>query len=472
MKFEVEHNSFRTSMLFLGPLLAALIGIGLLYAGHSAPICWMASITTLCAVWWITEPIPIPATSLIPLALLPLTGVLDRASVANAYGNYLILLLMGGFMLSRAMEKSGTHEKVALVIMRVVGADNPRRLIFGMMVATALISMWVSNTATTLAMLPVALAVLKVLKDDRVAVPMLLGLAFAANIGGIGTPIGTPPNLVFMGAFDELIEKGGDPTLTPWSFTRWMMIGLPVVVVFIPLLWLWLTRGLKGGAAVKLPAPTRWTTAQRRVLIVFITTAALWIFRSNPGGGWSSWLGAEPKQIGDSTIAALMVVVMFLIPDGNQSRLLDWKSASSIPWGILLLFGGGIALARGFVASGLSDLIAAQLIGITQIPVVLMILTICLLVTFLTEVTSNTAITVLLMPILASVALAADMDPAQLMIPAAMSASCAFMMPVATAPNAVVYSTGMIPMRRMNMEGFILNLTGAVVITMVCSLAL
>ena len=459
-------------MLFIGPLLAALIGITLHFAGHPGAICWMASITALCAVWWITEPIPIPATSLIPLALLPLTGVLDRASVANAYGNYLILLLMGGFMLSRAMEKSGTHEKVALVIMRVVGADSPRRLIFGMMVATALISMWVSNTATTLAMLPVALAVLKVLKDDRVAVPMLLGLAFSANIGGIGTPIGTPPNLVFMGAFDELIQEGENPTLAPWSFTRWMMIGVPVVVVFIPLLWLWLTRGLGGGTAVTLPAPTRWTTAQRRVLFVFIVTALLWIFRSNPGGGWSSWLGAEPKQIGDSTIAALMVVVMFLVPDGNKSRLLDWKSASSIPWGILLLFGGGIALARGFVASGLSDLIAAQLMGITQIPVFLMILTICILVTFLTEVTSNTAITVLLMPILASVALAADMDPAQLMIPAAMSASCAFMMPVATAPNAVVYSTGMIPMRRMNMEGFILNLTGAVVITTICSLAL
>ena len=459
-------------MLFIGPLLGALIGLVLHLAGHPAPICWMAGITTLCAAWWITEPIPIPATSLIPLALLPLTGVLDRASVAAAYGDYLILLLMGGFMLSRAMEKSGAHEKVALLIMRVVGADSPRRLILGMMVATALISMWVSNTATTLAMLPVALAILKVLKDDRVAVPLLLGLAFAANIGGIGTPIGTPPNLVFMGAFDELIEQGANPELVPWSFTRWMMIGVPVVVVFIPLLWLWLTRGLSGGAAIQLPAPTSWTTAQRRVLIVFAITAGLWIFRSNPGGGWSGLLGAAPRQIGDSTIAALMVVVMFLIPDGRNSRLLDWKSASSIPWGILLLFGGGIALARGFVASGLSDLIASQLIGITQIPVVLMILTICLLVTFLTEVTSNTAITVLLMPILASVAMAADMNPARLMIPAAMSASCAFMMPVATAPNAAVYSTGLIPMRRMNMEGFLLNILGAVVITTVCSLAL
>ena len=459
-------------MLFIGPLLAVLFGLVLHFAGHPAPICFMAGITTLCAAWWITEPIPIPATSLIPLALLPLTGVLDRATVATAYGDYLILLLMGGFMLSRAMEKSGAHEKVALVIMRVVGADSPRRLILGMMVATALISMWVSNTATTLAMLPVALAILKVLKDERVAVPLLLGLAFAANIGGIGTPIGTPPNLVFMGAFDELIEQGGDPDLVPWSFTRWMMIGLPVVVVFIPLLWLWLTRGMVGGVPVQLPAASAWTSAQRRVLVVFAITACLWIFRSNPAGGWSSLLGAEPRQIGDSTIAALMVVVMFLIPDGEKSRLLDWKSASSIPWGILLLFGGGIALARGFVASGLSDLIAAQLIGLTQIPVVLMILCICLLVTFLTEVTSNTAITVLLMPILASVAMATGMDPARLMIPAAMSASCAFMMPVATAPNAAVYSTGLIPMRRMNSEGLVLNVLGALVITTVCSIGL
>ena len=472
MKFDVEQTPFRTAMLFIGPVLAAFVGLLLHLGGQPGPVCWVAATTVLCAAWWVTEPIPIPATSLIPLAMLPLSGVLDRASVANAYGHYLILLLLGGFMLSRAMEKSGAHEKVALVIMRVVGSHSPRRLVLGMMVATALISMWVSNTATTLAMLPVALAILKVLKDDRVAVPLLLGIAFAANIGGIGTPIGTPPNLIFMGAFDELIEQGGDPDLVPWSFSRWMMIGVPVVVLFLPVIWLWLTRGLSGGPGVPLPEPTSWTSAQRRVLVVFAVTAALWIFRSAPGGGWSSLLGAAPRQIGDSTIAALMVVVMFLIPDGNRSRLLDWKSASTIPWGILLLFGGGIALARGFVASGLSDLIAGQLIGITEFPVFLMILIICLLVTFLTEVTSNTAITVLLMPILASVAQAADMDPARLMIPAAMSASCAFMMPVATAPNAVVYSTGAIPMRRMNLEGLFLNLGGALLITTICYLAL
>jgi sodium-dependent dicarboxylate transporter 2/3/5 len=471
VQLDVEINPLRRWMLLVGPLLAAAAGIGLCLGGHAAPVCWTAAITVLCAAWWVTEALPIPATSLIPLALLPLTGVLDKSAVSNAYGHYLILLLMGGFMLSKAMEKTGTHEKVALAIMRLIGSDSPRRLILGFMVATAAISMWVSNTATTLAMLPVALATLAVLDDKRVAVPLLLGLAFAANIGGIGTPIGTPPNVVFMGQYDELIAGDEEGTLTPWSFARWMMIGVPVVVVFVPLTWWWLTRGLSGGSAVALPEATRWTSAQRRVLVVFAITALLWIFRNVPGGGWSALIGV-PKGIGDSTVAALMVVVMFIIPDGKGSRLLDWKSAGSIPWGILLLFGGGIALAQGFKASGLSDVIAAQLVGVTVLPQFFMILVVCLVVTFLTEVTSNTAITVLLMPILAAAGQAAGMDPAKLMVPAAMSASCAFMMPVATAPNAVVYGTGMIPMKRMNLEGFGLNIIGALVITTIATIAL
>ena len=457
-------------MLVVGPVLAGLVAWSLFLAGHSSEICWTAAITVLCAAWWVTEAIPIPATSLIPMALLPLTGVLDHKVVANAYGHYLILLLMGGFMLSKAMEKSGAHEKVALVIIRVVGAGSPRRLIFGVMLATAGISMWGSNTATTLAMLPVALAILAVLDDKRFAVPLLLGIAFAANIGGIGTPIGPPPNIAFMAAFDELVLpiSTAENPIAPWSFARWMTLGIPVVGVLLPLTWWWLTRGLSGGISIVLPGRTPGTSAQVRVLVVFTITACLWIFRSTPGGGWSALIGV-PKGIGDSSVAALMVVVMFIIPDGRGEKLLDWKSASSIPWGILLLFGGGIALAQGFKTSGLSDLLASQLIDVTLLPEFVMILVICLAVTFLTEVTSNTAITLLLMPIMASAAVSAGIDPAKLMIPAAMSASCAFMMPVATAPNAAVYGTGRIPMRRMNLEGLGLNVIGALVIAVICT---
>jgi len=470
VNLDVENNPFRRLMIVMGPVLAGLVAWSLFLAGHSSEICWTAAITVLCAAWWVTEAIPIPATSLIPMALLPLTGVLDHKVVANAYGHYLILLLMGGFMLSKAMEKSGAHEKVALVIIRLVGADSPRRLIFGVMLATAVISMWVSNTATTLAMLPVALAILAVLDDKRFAVPLLLGIAFAANIGGIGTPIGTPPNIAFMAAFDELVLPNSTPEnpIAPWSFARWMTLGIPVVAVLLPLTWWWLTRGLSGGISIVLPGRTPWTSAQVRVLVVFTITACLWIFRSTPGGGWSALIGV-PKGIGDSSVAALMVVVMFIIPDGRGEKLLDWKSASSIPWGILLLFGGGIALAQGFKTSGLSDLLASQLIDVTLLPEFLMILVICLAVTFLTEVTSNTAITLLLMPIMASAAVSAGIDPAKLMIPAAMSASCAFMMPVATAPNAAVYGTGRIPMRRMNLEGLGLNVIGALVIAVICT---
>ena len=458
-------------MVLVGPVLATLCGLALAASDQPFAVCWTAAIAVLCAAWWITEAIPIPATSLIPLALLPIGGVLDRGAVANAYGHYLILLLMGGFMLSKAMEKTGTHEKVALGIMRLIGADSPRRLILGFMIATAAISMWVSNTATTLAMLPVALATLSVLNNPRVAAPLLLGLAFAANIGGIGTPIGTPPNIVFMGVYDDLVASGDGGDMKPWSFAGWMAIGIPVVVVLIPLTWFWLTRGLSGGEPVALPERKPWTTAQVRVLLVFAITALLWIFRTYPYGGWTTLIGV-PKGIGDSTVAALMVVVMFLVPDGRGARLLDWKSAGSIPWGILLLFGGGIALAQGFKASGLSELIAGQLVGVTQMPEFLMIFIICLFVTFLTEITSNTAITVLLMPILAAAGVAAGIDPSKLMVPAAISASCAFMMPVATAPNAVVYGTGLIPMRRMNAEGIVLNVLGAFVITVIVTIAL
>ena len=273
-----------------------------------------------------------------------------------------------------------------------------------------------------------------------------------------------------MAAFDELVlpNSTAEDPIAPWSFARWMTLGIPVVAVLLPLTWWWLTRGLSGGISIVLPGRTPWTSAQVRVLVVFTITACLWIFRSTPGGGWSALIGV-PKGIGDSSVAALMVVVMFIIPDGRGEKLLDWKSASSIPWGILLLFGGGIALAQGFKTSGLSDLLASQLIDVTLLPEFVMILVICLAVTFLTEVTSNTAITLLLMPIMASAAVSAGIDPAKLMIPAAMSASCAFMMPVATAPNAAVYGTGRIPMRRMNLEGLGLNVIGALVIAVICT---
>lgn len=450
--------------LWLGPLLAALAAVLCTVQGQPEAVAVVSFIAVLCVVWWVFEPVPIPVTSLIPLALLPLLGVLTPAEVGQAYGSPLILLLLGGFMLSKGMEHSGAHRRIALAMVRSFGASSGRRLVMGFMVAAAALSMWISNTATTLMLLPVALAVLDAAEDrEKLAAPLLLGLAYAASVGGIGTPIGTPPNLIFMQVYEQTTGEA-------ISFARWMSWGLPVVLLMVPLMALLLTRGLRGPLRVDLPRVGAWSTAERRVMLVFGLTALAWITRSEPFGGWKTWVGLP--QANDASVALFAVVLMFVIPDGRGGRLLDWERASSIPWGMLLLFSGGICLASGFASSGLSDLAGAWLAGLADLPLYLLVLIICLVVTFLTETTSNTASTTLLMPVLAAAALAAGLPPAVIMVPAAMSASCAFMLPVATAPNTVVFGSGMVSGGRMAREGFALNLMGAAVVSVVCYLML
>lgn len=450
-------------VIVLGLLLAAAVGGAALQSGLSSKAAWTAALAALCAIYWVTEPIPIAATSLIPFATLPLVGVLDHREVARSYGHTLILLLLGGFILSTAMERSGAHRRLALKMVWLVGGRGGRRLVLGFMLATGLSSMWISNTATTLMMLPIAAAVLEHDKDADVAVPLLLGIAYAASIGGIGTPIGTPPNVIFMGVYREL-------TGNSWSFLEWMKIGVPVVCVLLPLAWWSLTFRLKSRARFELPELGPWRKPEKRVLFVFGLTALAWMTRSEPWGGWSHALGAEAA--GDSTVALFAVVAMFFIPNGEGERLLDWKTASSIPWGLLILFGGGIALARAFESSGLSQALGQTLSSIANLPLVVTIGIVCLGVTFLTELTSNTATATLLMPILAATALGARREPALLMVPAAMSASCAFMLPVATAPNAIIFSTERVTIRTMAVRGFYINLIGAAVITALITLLL
>ena len=431
-------------------------------AGYGSDTAIVGFIAVLCVLWWVFEPVPIPVTSLLPLALLPLLGVLTPAEVGQAYGSPLILLLLGGFLLSKAMEHSGAHRRIALGMVRLFGASSGRRLVLGFMAASAVLSMWISNTATTLMLLPVVLAVLDASEHRKeLSAPLLLGVAYAASVGGLGTPIGTPPNLIFM----QVYEQATGQTI---SFTQWMGWALPVVVLMVPAMAFVLTRNLRGAIAVELPEVGRWRTEERRVMLVFALTALAWITRGEPFGGWSSWLGLP--EANDASVALLAVVVMFLVPDGKGERLLTWERASTIPWGVLLLFSGGICLARGFVNSGLSELMGQWLSGMTDIPVFALILIICLAVSLMTETTSNTASTTLLMPVLAAAALAAGIKPELIMVPAAMSASCAFMLPVATAPNSVVFGSGLITTARMAREGIWLNLLGAVIISSVCYL--
>jgi sodium-dependent dicarboxylate transporter 2/3/5 len=329
------------------------------------------------------------------------------------------------------------------------------------MAASAVLSMWISNTATTLMLLPVAVAVLERSEDKSLAIPLLLGIAYAASVGGIGTPIGTPPNLVFRQIYEDYtgIEVG---------FFTWMSWGIPVVVIFIPIIGLWLTRNLNYAGSVVMPKVQDWTIEEKRVFIIFACTAFAWVTRSQPFGGWSQAFNLPTAN--DASVALIAVVMMFIVPNGKGGALLNWESANKIPWGTLLLFGGGIAIAKAFVVSGLSAQLGETLSGIADWNLILMIAAICLTITFMTEMTSNTATTTLMMPILAAAAIAADIEPALLMVPAAMTASCAFMLPVATAPNTIVFSTNSIPIKTMAREGILLNLLGVVIVTLVCSI--
>ena len=457
-------NSVSGLKLVAGPALAAMLFI-LFKDSLSAPAALTAGITSWCVLWWVTEPVPIPVTSLLPLTVFPLLGVLEPLQVAQAYGSPLILLMLGGFILSRGMESTGTHQRLAIYMVNacrhIAGKQTDRSLVVGFMLASAVLSMWISNTATVLMLLPIALAILEKSNNPKLPLALMLGIAYAANVGGMGTPVGTPPNLVFMQIYTEV-------TGISMGFVEWMMIGVPVVIVFLPLIAWWLTRhvNIEQGKPLVLPAVGQWRSAEKRVLIVFICTALAWITRGEPFGGWSELLNLH--QANDASVALIGAITLFIVSDGEGGRLLDWDQASKIPWGILLLFAGGICIAKAFAVSGLSDALGAVFDGLAALPIFAMLLVLSLAVSFMTESTSNTATTVLLMPILAVAALAAKLDPQMLMIPAALSASCAFMLPVATAPNAIIFGSGKVRSIDMLRTGFLLNIVGALIITTIC----
>ena len=459
----------KNTIIFFAFLSSLVLGGELYVMNQPKDIIFTAAITLFVAVLWVTEALPIPATSVIPFAAFPLFGVISHTEAASSLGSHVIMLLMAAFMLSKALEKANLHKRFAIYMLRVTGSGSPLKVILGFMMTTAVLSMWISNTATILMMLPMAIAIINALDNPRFGVALILGIAYAASLGGVGTPIGTPPNIIFMSVYEE--TQGVE-----YSFIEWMKTGIPIVIVAIPVIALWLARGIKTVGNIDLPEPGHWTKAEKRVLAIFGTVALAWIFRPF----WTAWLGIT--TISDSTIAVAGVVAMFLVNSGNDNgevdakgnneKLLDWKTANDIPWGMLLLFAGGICIAKAFMASGLSVVMGTWLTGLSTLPVLLLMLCICLFVTFLTEITSNTATSTLLMPILAAAGLAVGVDPKLLMIPAAISASCAFMLPVATAPNAIAYSTEKFDIKTMAREGIVLNVLVAVVVTIVCYVTL
>ncbi|NVB37645.1 SLC13/DASS family transporter [Pseudenhygromyxa sp. WMMC2535] len=464
----------KRASLVAGPVLAAAMGLLAHAAGLSSPACWTAAITSLCATWWIFEPIPLAATALIPFALFPMVGVLDHRAVARAYGHHLVLLMLAGSMVSNAMERSGAHRRVALAMVRAVGGQGGRRLVLGFLLAAATLSMWMSNTATTVMLLPVVLAVIDAAEDEALTLPLLLAVPYGSSIGGCGTPIGTPPNLI---ALEQLRERGG----VELDFTSWMSLALPVVVLMLPLTWLWLSRRVRSGSRLNLPTLGAWRASERRVLIVFSIMALAWMTRTGPLGGWSGLLGVE-NSAGDSTVALLAVVALFLIPSGDAdgTRLLDRRLFSTaggqsgapgeptpLPWGVFVLIGGGMAIGQAFTASELGADLGEALGFLGRWPSWVVVPLLCLVATFATEVTSNTAVANILMPILAAASVGAGGDPLVLLLPAALAVNHAFMLPVATAPNAIMYGSGRVSTGQMAREGVALNLIGVAVISVV-----
>jgi len=466
--------------LILGPILFILMLVIATPAGMSLEAQRMAAVALLMATWWMCESIPIPATSLLPITLMPLLGIMDTKQATAPYASQLIFLFIGGFIIALAMQRWDLHRRIAMNIVRVVGFS-PSRLIFGFMAATAALSAFVSNTATTVMMMPIGLAIIThVITEGKkegldkeidfspekfaFGLNLMLGIAYAASIGGMATLIGTPPNTVLAGYLNK--TYGYEIT-----FASWLKIGVPLVAVFLPLCWLWLTRIANPMKLKKVPGGRElinkelremgsMSAGERWTAIIFLCTALGWIFRAKIG-----FLFPEPKMVTDAAIAMTGALLLFLIPINLKKNLfvMDWHWASKMPWGVLILFGGGLSMAAGFKSTKLADWIGSQVSLLEAAPVLILVIAVTALIIFLTELTSNTATSAMVMPILSAVAIGLGQSPLLLVVPAAIAASCAFMLPVATPPNAIVFGSGYVTIPQMVKSGFGLNIIGVVI---------
>ncbi|MFT4861564.1 MAG: sodium-dependent dicarboxylate transporter 2/3/5 [Pseudohongiellaceae bacterium] len=530
-----ESDSMRSRIgLYLGPAVFLFVLFFVDLDPQNPLVTRMVAIVALMAIWWITEAIPLAATALLPIVLFPIMGIMrgrelpadnriDFSSVvisgdltpsdfdiifpnvANQYMDWIILLFMGGFMIAIAVEKWSLHKRIALHILRVIGPQ-PHRLVLGFMLATGFLSMWLSNTATALMMMPMGMSLILLYEDlnekivadggavneraPNFALTLLLGIAYSSSIGGLATLIGTPPNGVLITQMSQLFPEA--PEIT---FSSWMLFALPLSAFFMIVAWLVLTRLI-----FPLPATTpfsgkefiqaeikklgRMAPEEKRVAVVFGSAAVLWMTRKDRlfGDdvdifGWSHFLdqfltsiGASPVGylLDDGTVSIAMALTLFIIPASKQvgGRLLDWDDAKKVPWGILLLFGGGLALAKGFDTSGLSVYIAQQLQqSLSEASPLAIVISTIAVITGLTEVMSNTATISLAVPIMSSMSQAINVHPLLLLIPTTLAASCAFMLPVSTPPNAIVYGSGRVPIMKMVIAGFWLDLISIVILT-------
>jgi solute carrier family 13 (sodium-dependent dicarboxylate transporter), member 2/3/5 len=466
--------------LILGPFLFLLVLMLPTPEGLSPEGVRVGAVALLMACFWMAETVPIPVTATLPIFLFPLLKVMPTAAVTRSYGEEILFLFMGGFLIAIAMQRWQLHRRLALNVIHVVGSSQAR-LVLGFMLATSLLSMWISNSATAVMMLPVAIAVIEQTRkqqglpeltegeDYPFGTALMLAIAYSASIGGVATLVGTPPNAIFIGILNTLygIEIG---------FLDWMKLGVPVSVAMLFLCWLLLTRVLfkldrgngQGTGAhdiirAELDKLGRISSEERRVALVFACVASAWILR---GLFKPEFLGSTA----DSSIAMTGAFMLFILPRGagKPGRLLDWQTAAGIPWDIIVLMGGGFALAEGFASSGLTEWLANQLGIMHGFPTLLLILLVVLFVTFLTEMTSNAATATLFIPVMGALAVSMDLHPLTLMVPTAVAASMAFMLPVATPPNAIVFGSRMVTIQQMARTGIWLNLGGALVVSSLC----
>ena len=440
------------------------------------PEAWkVIAIAAFMLIWWVTEAVPIPVTALLPVVLLPFLGVNTIKEASAPYASPIVFLFMGGFMIALAMEHWNLHRRIALFIVKLTGT-NANGIILGFMIATAGLSMWISNTATTIMMLPIALSVIAILTTStghypakgirNFALTMMLGIAYAANIGGTATIIGTPPNTVLAGFIEETyqIEIG---------FGQWFMIGFPFMVVMLTLMYLFIVKIMHPNRLGSFDQAQdlieneykklgKMSKGEARTLIVFLSTALLWIFRRNINDL------IPDLSLSDTGIAMLAAIFLFVIPVDfkNEKFLLEWKVTEKLPWGILLLFGGGLSLASAMAQTGIIDLIGEQFVSENVGFFVIVALTAVAL--FMTEIMSNVALVLIFLPVLAGIAKGLGIDPFHLMIPVTLASSCAFMLPMSTPPNAIVFASGHLKVADMVKVGFVLNL---IVILMVSLLA-
>ncbi|WP_430905414.1 SLC13 family permease [Maribacter sp. 2-571] len=427
------------------------------------------AVALLMIVWWIAEVVPIYMTAFLPVILFPFLGIMTSAATARNYGHNYVLMLLGAFILAKAIEKQGLHKRMALFTITILGSGK-RAMVLGFMVATAFLSMWITNMAVVLIMLPVATALIQKLPVDErhnFGLALLLGIAYAASIGGTGTLIGTPPNMVFAGLFNKLY-----PDAPEIDFFQWMKIGIPVVTLFVPLVWFYLVwffkvnGKIKGGAAfitAEQGQLGRTTIGEKRVLLLFLFTALGWIFKSDlilgalTIPGWSTILGIS-DFVHDSTVAMLGAFLLFVVGDGQGFRLMDWKTTQKIPWGVAMFLGGGLALGAAFKSSGAAFWLGSAFPEMGHLHSFWIVVLVVTLIVFVTEVNSNTATATIFLPLLGAIAVAGEIHPLLIMIPATFACSFAFMLPSGTGTNTVIFASDRITVGEMAKTGLWLNL--------------